>query len=46
MELAEYRKELLEEIRSTASSQNESKSTMFVRMLCDYLVDLEIITAY
>lgn len=46
MELAEYRKELLEEIRSTASSQNESKSNMFVRSLCDYLVDLEIITSY
>lgn len=46
MELAAYRKELLEEIRSTASSLNESRSNMFVRMLCDYLVDLEIITSY
>jgi len=46
MELDEYRKELLEEIRVTASAQNESKSDMFVRTLCDYLVDLEIITSY
>ncbi|QLY81797.1 AIPR family protein [Clostridium intestinale] len=46
MELDEYRKELLEEIRVTASAQNESKSNMFVRTLCDYLVDLEIITSY
>lgn len=46
MELDEYRKELSEEIRVTASAQNESKSNMFVRTLCDYLVDLEIITSY
>lgn len=46
MELEEYRKELLEEIRATASSQSESKSNMFVRTLCDYLVDLEIINSY
>lgn len=46
MELEDYRKELLEEIRATASSQNESKANMFVRTLCDYLVDLEVIVAY
>lgn len=46
MELVDYRKELLEEIRATASAQNESKASMFVRTLCEYLVDLEVITAY
>ncbi|WP_315079607.1 AIPR family protein [uncultured Clostridium sp.] len=46
MELGDYRKELLEEIRVTASAQNESKANMFVRTLCNYLVDLEVITAY
>lgn len=46
MELEDYRKELLEEIRANASAQNESKANMFVRTLCDYLVDLEVITSY
>lgn len=46
MELEEYRKAVLEEIRATASSENESKSNMFVRTLSDYLVDLEIIPMY
>lgn len=46
MELGEYRKELLEEIRVTASLMCESKANMFVRTLCDFLVDLEVIASY
>ncbi|MGH4125490.1 MAG: AIPR family protein [Clostridium sp.] len=46
MELGDYRKELLEEIRATASAENESKANTFVKTLCDYLVDLEVITSY
>lgn len=46
MELVDFRKELLEEVRALASSDNDSKANTFVRVLCDYLINLDVIVDY
>lgn len=46
MELYEFRKDFLEDIRSTAISENDSKVNTFSRIICDYLVEFEIIPSF
>jgi len=46
MELQEFRKGILEEIRALASSEGEPKSNVFVKIFCDNLVQLDVIEDY
>lgn len=46
MEIQEFRKELLEEIRATADSENDSKANTFIKILCNNLIDLDVLTDY
>ncbi len=46
MELEEYRKELLEEIKAQASSNNDSIADSFITTICDKLIDIEVLDSY
>lgn len=46
MELYEFRKDFLEDIRATAISENDSKINTFSRIICDYLVEFQIIPSF
>lgn len=46
MELSEYRKDYLESVKSTAVVNAEGTVTTFMKVSCDNLVDIDIITDY
>jgi hypothetical protein len=43
MDVKEFRKDLLEEVRSTAAAYGEGSSTAFVNIMSDYLVNADVI---